>query len=381
MGVQAMVKSAIVSMERVNATNVAALEKWSKRATRIAKELVRTGDSSRERELQIGVQNVARLFIEASGTPADNIFTRLEPNVQKRREEILIDGEKLLDSFQPPSTGRLDAVHAAMKEDAEDLASSLEGLSTIGDMAVLEINERVATEDPTYYSVDSLHQLMSSSGILPVGVGGFICFRMVDEMTAEPKILLEVSDMNTASEFDRYEVSFDDTFSDLVDFYTQFDNTAPIPDFWGRRVDPTRNKATESGVWWEWQMPKKRIADAIMENRQPRLHVSKRSTGKQREGKEKGEFELRSVFEEGEYIVALVGSEGKERGAPVCIPRRERQPAAAYIQEAIFPNHTVSKVLHMEDGSDISEVIFDNRNFDHKTNPLYVELGAELDDG
>ena len=37
-----------------------------------------------------------------------------------------------------------------------------------------------------------------------------------------------------------------------------------------------------------------------------------------RSRKGKGNFELRSVIEEGEYVVALVGKEGGESGTPIC---------------------------------------------------------------
>lgn len=47
MGVQAMVKGAIANMRKTNATNVQALEKWAKRALKIAKDLGGSDDTTR----------------------------------------------------------------------------------------------------------------------------------------------------------------------------------------------------------------------------------------------------------------------------------------------------------------------------------------------
>ena len=58
------------------------------------------------------------------------------------------------------------------------------------------------------------------------------------------------------------------------------------------------------------------------------------------------------------------------------IPRNHRQPVAVHFQEKVFPNDKVAKVLLLESGADASPMIFDNRLFPHKSNPLFVELEA-----
>jgi hypothetical protein len=58
------------------------------------------------------------------------------------------------------------------------------------------------------------------------------------------------------------------------------------------------------------------------------------------------------------------------------IPRSERQPASVHFQERVFPNNQVGAILLLENGADASPMVFDNRRFHHKTNPLYVELIA-----
>lgn len=105
-------------------------------------------------------------------------------------------------------------------------------------------------------------------------------------------------------------VSFEDTFSDLVEIILESDDSATLPDFWCKRNDSSRNRATDSGVWWECQTAGKRIVDAIMEEKR----VDARPLNKE---PRQGNFEIRSVLEEGEYLVALVGHDGKERGQPV----------------------------------------------------------------
>lgn len=114
------------------------------------------------------------------------------------------------------------------------------------------------------------------------------------------------------------DVTFDDTFSDLVDVVLDSDDSALLPDFWCRRVDSMKNRVTESGVWWEWQHPKKMVADAIMESK--RVGSSRSGEIKATARKGKGRFELKSVIQDGEYIVALVGTDGRESGTPICEP-------------------------------------------------------------
>jgi hypothetical protein len=190
-------------------------------------------------------------------------------------------------------------------------------------------------------------------------------------------------------------ISFEDTFSDLVEMILESDNSATLPDFWCKRSDSSKNQATDSGVWWECQTADRRIADVIMEEKRTGTRPGKPRRLVKTESKEQ-KFEIRSVLENGEYLVALVEQDGRERGMPVGlfftfarasmtalrhphgigIPRSERQPTSIHFQEKVFPNNKVGTILLLENGADASPMIFDNRRFHHKTNPLYVELVA-----
>jgi len=160
------------------------------------------------------------------------------------------------------------------------------------------------------------------------------------------------------------------TFGALVDTFNNFDSDAFIPDFWSKETDPTQNCVTLSGVWWEWQHPNKKVIDAI---------------------NKEGHLGLETVSKEVEYVVVLVKKGEKENGRPIgeypisCkerfnissseIPRTRCQPALEHLQQQ-FPNHTVAQVRRLL-GDDASDVVFDNRSFYHKTNPLFVELDTD----
>jgi hypothetical protein len=112
-------------------------------------------------------------------------------------------------------------------------------------------------------------------------------------------------------------ISFEDTFSDLVEMILESDNSATLPDFWCKRNDSSKNQATDSGVWWECQTADRRIAEVIMEEKR----VGKAGSGELgrlvKNKPKQRKFEIRSVLEDGEYLVALVGQDGGERGMPV----------------------------------------------------------------
>jgi hypothetical protein len=174
------------------------------------------------------------------------------------------------------------------------------------------------------------------------------------------------------------------------------DNSATLPDFWCKRNDSSKNRATDSGVWWECQTADRRIAEVIMEEKRTAAPGSGKPRRPVKNETKEPKFEIRSVLENGEYLVALVGQDGRERGMPVGqfftfarssmmalrhshgigIPRSERQPTSIHFQEKVFPNNKVGTILLLKNGADASPIIFDNRRFHHKTNPLYVELVA-----
>lgn len=109
-------------------------------------------------------------------------------------------------------------------------------------------------------------------------------------------------------------ISFEDTFSDLVEIILESDNAASLPDFWCRRNDVSKNQVTESAAWWECQAARTRVADAIM-NRKP---GENRNSGN--ETRESRNVDIRSVITEGEYLVVLVAKGGAENGFPVGRP-------------------------------------------------------------
>jgi hypothetical protein len=181
----------------------------------------------------------------------------------------------------------------------------------------------------------------------------------------------------------------------LIEAILDSDNAAYLPDFWCKRHDRSKNQATDSGMWWECQIPSKRVLEAILEEKRIIMEREKAGHGSNTE-QERRKVEIRSVLKDGEYLVALVGKDGVESGVPVgqsvlslrrgtgmvtlpCsvgIPRSHRQPAVAHFQQKVFPNDKVAKVLLLENGADASPMIFDNRRFHHKSNPLYVELAS-----
>lgn len=57
-------------------------------------------ESNSQRDLETAVGTVAKLFIDAAGMSADSICTKMDPDIQKKREEILLEAEQMLDSFQ-----------------------------------------------------------------------------------------------------------------------------------------------------------------------------------------------------------------------------------------------------------------------------------------
>jgi hypothetical protein len=94
------------------------------------------------------------------------------------------------------------------------------------------------------------------------------------------------------------------------------DNAADLPDFWCKRHDRSKNQATDSGIWWEYQLSSRRVVEAILEEKRIGIHEEETRTGMSRE-QERRNVEIRSVLKDGEYLVALVGKDGVESGVPV----------------------------------------------------------------
>jgi hypothetical protein len=130
-------------------------------------------------------------------------------------------------------------------------------------------------------------------------------------------------------------------------------------------------------VWWEWQDPSKKVNDVIQKDEHIRIET---------------------VCKEVEYVVVLVKKGDIENGMPIgeCIPepsrtyclasltrwleipRTCRQRVFQHLQQH-FPNYIVSQVRRLQEGEDARDVVFDNRVFRHKTNPLFVELKLRVE--
>jgi hypothetical protein len=131
MGLGSMLHGIVSQMEKVNTVNTNALEKWRKRAVSIAKDLSQSGDKSqyvmspsmnlqitdhlllnRQRAFEIAISDMARTFIDAPANEADTVTTRLAPEVQSKRAEILLRGDEVLDSFQVKDLAFVPAIPA-----------------------------------------------------------------------------------------------------------------------------------------------------------------------------------------------------------------------------------------------------------------------------
>jgi len=96
-------------------------------------------------------------------------------------------------------------------------------------------------------------------------------------------------------------ISLNDTFADLSNIILEKDLNLPLPDFWVKKTCGTKNRATNSGVWWEWQRPNIRVLDALP---QPRT------------GMETG-VGVKMVVAMGEYVVVLVKKDERECEMPI----------------------------------------------------------------
>jgi hypothetical protein len=91
-------------------------------------------------------------------------------------------------------------------------------------------------------------------------------------------------------------IPLDHTFCALADSLTEFNSDSFLPDFWSKGTDPTRNCITESGVWWEWQDPSKKVIDVV---------------------NKEGHIGIETVCKEVEYVVVLVKIGEMENGMPI----------------------------------------------------------------
>jgi hypothetical protein len=55
---------------------------------------------NRQKSFETAITNVAQMFIDVSSWEPDNLTSKLEPQIHAKREEVLLHGEEVLNSFQ-----------------------------------------------------------------------------------------------------------------------------------------------------------------------------------------------------------------------------------------------------------------------------------------
>jgi hypothetical protein len=100
-------------------------------------------------------------------------------------------------------------------------------------------------------------------------------------------------------------VSFNDTFADLSNIILEGNLDLDLPDFWIKKNCGTKNRATNSGVWWEWQHPKIRVSDAL-----PKPYTGMNEMG----------IRVKTVVGMGDYVVILIKKDEQECEMPIGAP-------------------------------------------------------------
>lgn len=172
----------------------------------------------------------------------------------------------------------------------------------------------------------------------------------------------------------------DNTFGELAEAMMEAgdddDNDVPPVDVWIKKRDPVHNCVTQSCHWWEYQTPDIRVRDAFPG--------------------EKDGCKVDVVAKNGEYVVALIEDNGREKCKAVgtslntlklktplgcsisALTRRtemtkNKQVAHEHIRR-VFKDRQVLKILKLADGSDISNLIFHRNYIKPHTNPIYIQL-------
>jgi hypothetical protein len=55
---------------------------------------------NRQKSFETAVTNVAQMFIDVASWDPDTLTSKLEPQIYAKREEVLLQSEELLNSFQ-----------------------------------------------------------------------------------------------------------------------------------------------------------------------------------------------------------------------------------------------------------------------------------------
>jgi len=149
-------------------------------------------------------------------------------------------------------------------------------------------------------------------------------------------------------------ISLEYTFADVAVDLLLLDPTIRLADFWVKRADENFNRVTESKLFWEWQLPHRKVCETPVTNN----------------GKDSRTVEI--VVGKKEYVVVLINDNGIERGKAVELP--DEMSCASKHMEAIFENYKISRILDLRTGADASGKAFNKLYFLPNSNTLYVEL-------
>jgi hypothetical protein len=94
-------------------------------------------------------------------------------------------------------------------------------------------------------------------------------------------------------------ISLEYTFADVAVDLFSLDPTIRLADFWVKRADENLNRVTESKLFWEWQLPHRKVCETPVTNN----------------GKDSRTVEI--VVGKKEYVVVLINDNGIERGKAV----------------------------------------------------------------
>ncbi|KIM24271.1 hypothetical protein M408DRAFT_331810 [Serendipita vermifera MAFF 305830] len=391
MGIQSMVKHAMVTMKNNNTSNPQTVRLWSRRVTDIAEDLERSGDTAKKERFQQLISAVAAEFEwPLFGVVRTDDIRRTNPDIYSTRRQALLEADQMLNQFKAPPQGHYDAVRKANKDDANRLGIQYSEPKGANDEQIKGINEPFGvsnvsgsarmiatsstTKDEGQDKISDLKTRTHKSHDSSIGAMRGPRFQLeiermllekrldaFEQGSEEPFFTLTISDMESG-EATLQVVFLDHTFAELADTILNKGNDSLLPDFWVKKVDHSRNNVTSSGVWWEWQDPGNKVVDILMK-------------------KEDGSAEtigIEKVSKDGEYTVALVEVNGKEYGIPIEYPRGQRLMAYIHIQQ-LFLDFTVAQVLGLPNGEDVSDRLFDQRRFQPMANSVYIKM--HTDDG
>lgn len=321
----------------------------------------------RQHKLERIVANIVEQYEEVEKSRSSSVPSRMAPTLQEKRRKVLVQADAEVDEIEPPPEGHSEGMQRAISKDKAALESLVDSMNDADQELLEEVCELEKDELPTTQPLTPATSYGSSEQTEAQASTSTALLRSQDAHTKleeklasfqrtskKPAMVIDVPRMgiDTAGSTNTYFVPLDSTIWTLTDTITNSNGQSFLPDLWSKGKDATRNRATESQLYFEWQDPDEKVMDII---------------------NKEGYLGIERVYKEGEYLVALVKAGEEENGFPIDIPRVRRQPASLHLKE-IFPDYTVSQVLRLQLGDDASDVMFDKRSFRHQTNPIFVEL-------